>query len=284
MTIRSLLPHHARRLVLCLLPLALAACGIPAGTPSAQPAGSGAPALVNPAGTTNAKASFGFYPRYGNIAGLQQVESWLGRKAGYVLQCSDITSPTAMENSLYGEIVQPGKVQTLAGKAKFVLGVPLAFKSQPNRLVDTLNGVNDASFRAVATQLVAAGYPDAILRLGWEFDGDWMPWSAPGREANFIAAFRHVHDVFKSVSSGFRYDFNGATGVDGWKTTWAKSYPGDAYVDIIGGDAYDRGPAVLSRLPGALKAQRDMAIAHGKQISFPEWGLAYARFKVLFGA
>ena len=114
----------------------------------------------------------------------------------------------------------------------------LAFKSQPNQLVDTINGVNDASFRAVATQLVASGFPDAVLRLGWEYDGDWMPWAAPGKETNLIAAFRHVHDVFQSVSTRFRYDFNGTTGVDGWKTTWAKCYPGDAYVDIIGGDAY----------------------------------------------
>ena len=203
---------------------------------------------------------------------MQSIESWLGRKAAYVAQFSDITSPAAMVNSLYGEIVQPGKFQTLAGKAKFVLGVPLSFRSDPS-LTNTVNGVNDSAFRSVASQLAAAGYPDAVIRLGWEFDGDWMPWAAPGKEATFIAAFRHVHDVFTSVSNKFRFDFNGTTGVDGWKTTWAKSYPGDAYVDIIGSDAYDRGPGVLSRLPAALKAQRDMAIAHGKQISFPEWGL-----------
>ncbi len=226
-----------------------------------------------PSGTTNAKASFGFYPRYGNLSGLAQIESAIGRKATHIVQFTDISSPSAMVQSAWGELVAPGMFQTRAGISKMVLSIPLAFKNQTARLQDTINGVNDSSFVTVANYLVGAGHPDAVLRLGWEFDGDWMPWAAPGQEAKFIAAFRHVHDVFKSVSSRFRYDFNGTTGVDGWKTTWEASYPGDAYVDIIGGDAYDRGPAVLSKLPAALKKQRDMAIAHGKQISWPEWGL-----------
>ena len=226
------------------------------------------------AGTTNAQASFGFYPRYGNVSGLQQIETWLGRKATHIVQFTDISSPGAMVQSAWGELAAPGMFQTRAGISKFVESVPLAFKNQSARLQDTINGVNDSSFITVANYLVAAGHPDAVLRLGWEFDGDWMPWAAPGKESSFIAAFRHVHDVFKSVSSRFRFDFNGTTGVDGWKTTWEACYPGDAYVDIIGGDAYDRGPAVLSRLPAALKKQRDMAIAHGKQISWPEWALA----------
>ena len=68
------------------------------------------------------------------------------------------------------------------------------------------------------------------------------------------------------------------------------AYPGDAYVDIIGLDVYDKGIPVawnsatkswvdpdrrveLGRCTN-LRFQRDFAIAHGKQVSYPEWGLS----------
>ncbi len=67
------------------------------------------------------------------------------------------------------------------------------------------------------------------------------------------------------------------------------AYPGDDYVDIVGMDLYDKGldtdwdettktwadpdAAFATNLP-SLTFQRDFAIAHGKQVSFPEWALA----------
>ena len=62
------------------------------------------------------------------------------------------------------------------------------------------------------------------------------------------------------------------------------AYPGNAYVDIIGLDAYDtstvsaanpsaRWNDQLNR-PYGLLWQRSFAAAHGKPMSFPEWGLA----------
>ena len=75
-------------------------------------------------------------------------------------------------------------------------------------------------------------------------NGDWYPWSesANGNSAGqYVAAWRHVHDIFTEV---------GATNVT-WvwspNTTYPGSialsglYPGDAYVDWVGIDAYNWG-------------------------------------------
>ena len=71
--------------------------------------------------------------------------------------------------------------------------------------------------------------------------------------------------------------------------TETAAYPGDTYVDIIGLDVYDRSlgvawdaktgswtspQATFNTLMPGLKFQRDFAIAHHKQVSYPEWALS----------
>ena len=65
-----------------------------------------------------------------------------------------------------------------------------------------------------------------------------MPWSSNGNQALWAGAFRHVVDVFRSVSPAFRFDWNG-TGKYFVAHDAPSSYPGDAYVDVVGLDQYD---------------------------------------------
>ncbi len=126
-----------------------------------------------------------------------------------------------------------------------------------------------------------------MIRLGWEFDGGWMPWSSPGNEALWVQAYRHVHDIFRSVSPGFKFDWNGDSG---YLQSQTAAYPGDDYVDVVGLDLYDKGMggatawnsstkawsdpnAAWASIVPNLVAQRAFAIAHGKPVSYPEWGL-----------
>ncbi len=149
-----------------------------------------------------------------------------------------------------------------------------------------MNGSNDVAYRVAATYLRDSGNADAIIRLGWEFDGGWMPWSSRGNEALWVNAYRRAADIFRSVSSNFRFDWNGDPG---WLQGQTSAYPGDNYVDIVGMDLYDKGlnaswnpstrtwndpaAAFATDIPN-LRFQRDFAIAHGKQVSYPEWALA----------
>ena len=149
------------------------------------------------------------------------------------------------------------------------------------------NGSNDGAFTVAATYLKNGGFPNAVIRLGWEFDGGWMPWSSPGNEALWVQAYRHVHDVFRAVSPGFKFDWNGDSGYLQGQTA---AYPGDSYVDVVGIDLYDKGMggatawnsstrswsdpnAAWSRILPNLQWQRDFAVSHGKPVSYPEWGL-----------
>ncbi len=73
----------------------------------------------------------------------------------------------------------------------------------------------------------------------------------------------------------FRFDFAPSRGRDA--IPWTECYPGDDYVDVIGMDSYDQPPGVSFteqiKEPYGLQAQVDFAQAHGKPVSYPEWGL-----------
>jgi Glycosyl hydrolase family 26 len=104
-------------------------------------------------------------------------------------------------------------------------------------------GAFDTYVRSYAASVRSYGKP-VVIRFAHEMNGNWYPWS-PGVNGNtaadYVAAFRHVHDVFAA---------QGVTNV-----TWAwvpnipytgsvdlpQVYPGDAYVDQVGLDGYNWG-------------------------------------------
>jgi beta-mannanase len=104
-----------------------------------------------------------------------------------------------------------------------------------------------------------------------------------GTAADFKAAFQHVVTIFRN---------RGANNVIfTWQATdWAfradptarvaaaKWYPGDAYVDVIGADAYNwytcgEGQAKWNSMKTLLDPVIRFARAHGKQVSLPEFGV-----------
>jgi beta-mannanase len=106
-----------------------------------------------------------------------------------------------------------------------------------------LAGRFDPLLRQFAEDVRDWGHP-VLLRFAPEMNGDWNSWS-PGVNGNspqeFVAVWRHVHDLFEAV---------GARNVE-W--VWSPNvsfphstplpvlYPGDAYVDWVGVDGYNWG-------------------------------------------
>jgi hypothetical protein len=141
---------------------------------------------------------------------------------------------------------------------------------------------NDHYLRAARTLATyRPGDPEVHIRTGWEFNGDWFPWSAHGKPQAFIGAYRQFVTAFRSVSPRFVFEWNVNVGDVGMNPETA--YPGDAYVDIIGMDFYwntEWDPAdpiqawnsMLTRRYG-LQWHQDFARAHGKRTAYSEWGI-----------
>jgi Glycosyl hydrolase family 26 len=169
------------------------------------------------------------------------------------------------------------------------LGVPI-IPTSGGAPVGTLaagaTGAYNSYFVTLAQNLVNNGEPSAYIRLGWEFDGGWFTWNAttPANEASFAGYFQQIVTSMRSVAgANFKFIWNpteAAFATPGYNV--ALAYPGSAYVNYIGIDAYDQSwarpqtPANAwneSVLPGLIGAQQ-FAAAQGKPLAIPEWGVA----------
>jgi glycosyl hydrolase family 26 len=148
--------------------------------------------------------------------------------------------------------------------------------------------------RHVSLKRIAAGqyderirqYADAVrafrcrvvLSFGHEMNGWWytwgLPWTKPG---TFIAAWRHIHDVFASEHASNviwswdpshlyqHYAHKSASLASVW-------YPGDAYVDWIGLDGYLRTGTTFGGIFG--RQLRNIRSLTSKPVYIAETGVA----------
>ncbi len=235
----------------------------------------------------------GVYVGFNQQERLLQFEDDLGAPVDVVVTMADSRSSDAMVSSVWGQFAGPdAHLPDSADRLQVVVSVPVAFgpggmgRTAEGRaeigenLRAVAAGRNDGEYRLVAEYLVEAGYGDAIIRLGHEYDGDWAPYSARDNAEAYVAAFRHVHDVLSDVSPSFRFD---------WTSTAAHfveygpaAYPGDDVVDVIGLDIYWRDAEPIDdemwqrRFEPVLRAHLEFAQERGKPVSYPEWGRAFA--------
>jgi Glycosyl hydrolase family 26 len=147
--------------------------------------------------------------------------------------------------------------------------------------------------KTLATNLVTAGLGSSVIRLGHEANGDWFPDSipdTPNGDAEWIKFWDNTVTAMRSVAgANFLFDWTVNAGYR--NIPLADWYPGDAYVNIIGIDAYDAG--VPSTVPfgrrwsylydeaDGIGAVEGFAAVHGKPLSIGEWGIEPAQGSTL---
>ena len=228
-----------------------------------------------PSGAGAAAALLGVY--CGNDpADVTQFETWLGRNVDGILGYTGSADWTDYDGS-----VGWAKGVWSALDRRVLWSVPLIPKGAT--LEDAASGKYDSHYTAAAKQLATFRPSEKVLyvRTAWEFNGDWFPWAAKGKEAAFIGAFQHFVKAFRAESTRFVIEWNVNVGDVGMNPETA--YPGDAYVDIIGMDFYwntDWDPkdpeaawtSMRDRTYG-LKWHQAFAATHGKPTAYSEWGI-----------
>nr|WSX78291.1 glycosyl hydrolase [Streptomyces sp. NBC_00899] len=215
------------------------------------------------------------------VAGLQK---WLG---GTPVRVGHTYLPGDDWDAIEGEqdLLQPWADWRRADPTRlFVLNVPMQERNEEH-LDDSevrslirqgASGAFDEHYTRLAEHLVELGVPDTVVVLGWEMNGTtYSDRCGPDPEGwktywnRIVAAMRAV------PGQNFRFDFAPSRGTD--DVPWTECYPGDDTVDVIGMDSYDQPSgedfSEQVRQPYGLQAQVDFAAAHGKRVSYPEWGL-----------
>lgn len=172
-----------------------------------------------------------------------------------------------------------------------VYGLPMIPSDDDGSFATIIAGQHDAVYRTIAQDLRAHGRGRSVVRIGWEANGDWFPWSATAADAaQYRAAFRHIATVLHSVAPDLIIDFDVGCGTSmkgqhDRLDALQLLYPGDDVVDLVGCDTYDwyntisRDQATwqLTLHPAdsvGIGDVAEFARAHGKGMSVPEWGLA----------
>jgi hypothetical protein len=148
----------------------------------------------------------------------------------------------------------------------------------------------------LAENLVSYGAGNTVIRLGLEANGQWEAdyvGSTLGEMSDWAECYANTVTAMRAVpGSHFLFVWNPDICTN--YIPLSKWYPGDAFVQVIGADAYDMDcetlktvaqegwKAYLTNQSNSAAANPDFpslanilafAVAHGKPMSFPEWGL-----------
>jgi hypothetical protein len=181
---------------------------------------------------------------------------------------------------------------------------------QPVSLVIGATGAYNGYFYSMGQNLVAAHLGNSILRLGWEFNGDWYAWKVlhPVDASNFATYWKQIVDTLRTVpGQNFKFDWNGALTYVGPSPPFvlSQAFPsgndasGKPYVDFVGLDVYDESwnyyPWAQGSTPTQIETARSntwngmvdtsvdwwgipvwssIAKSNKIPITFPEWGLS----------
>lgn len=219
---------------------------------------------------------------------MDRFSRWLGRKQDHDLLYFNQQSGQALEQSV-PYIVSVGAAVLAAGR-KVHWSIPAGGS---RAYAEIASGQRDDLYRQIAHR-IAALYGNSAqrvcVRLFWEFnlpeqtlaargtDGTWQP-------KLYIAAYRRVASILRSVSDRFYFDWCPNIGEGGVAPD--QCYPGDDLVDVVSADiyyrsAYDRqdhrdGGAAIFQY---RRTQRfgldwlaDFASKRGKLVGLSEWGV-----------
>lgn len=215
---------------------------------------------------------------YGGM--MSTLEGWRGSSFGvlhgWANQDTWSNALTFFNNSVPSEFVAKS-----GGWRKIAISTPLLTQQTKGQFSQCAAGAFDQYFRGMAQRLVWRGATNVIIRLGWEFNGTWFPWSVNGNYSGYKACFRRAVQAMRSVVPGLQIEWpvNRESWNGKYQATAANAYPGDDVVNIIGLSYYDQWPAAtsLSVWNANFKPELDFwanfARSRGKKLAFGEWGL-----------
>jgi hypothetical protein len=112
------------------------------------------------------------------------------------------------------------------------------------QLGDVIEGDYDSYIREFAESARNWGHA-FFLRYDWEMNGNWFPWGETingNNPGEYVAAWRHVHDIFSSVgATNATWVWCPYAEVDRHFADLAPLYPGDEYVDWTCMDGFNWG-------------------------------------------
>jgi hypothetical protein len=254
--------------------------------------GAGAPA-ASAATSRIGQAAVGVYTGPADTVEHDAFSAWLGSDATYALDYIDEAQSWADIAGRSDWMLSRWSAWVRAGTdRRLILSVPMLNQASDGMLAEGAAGAFDDHFRTLAQKIADYGLGDAVIRLGWEANGDWYPWRASADPEAWKAYYRRIVNIMRSVQpklpglprQSFEFDLSYCRGTSGTQVRFETMYPGDDVVDVLALDSYDvkwrdalsppemRWNDLLTQEMG-LNDFTTFAAAHGKPMGLSEWGL-----------
>jgi len=275
-----------------------------------DPSASGGEGVVFGGSSPTSSKVLGWYDGNHSPTSLETAASWLGGQADiqYALEFLDATSWSTISDPSWFISQWQGSPYTMVwGVPMIPCGAPSTSCSPNATDFDAVaNGSDNAYYKTLAQNLIAGGFGSSYIRLGWEFQGGWFPWTicnADGQR-DFVPAFQNIVTSMRSATgANFKFIWNPDNSTNTSCAGQVENYyPGDSYVDEVAIDVYDTDGSTDSSstrwnnylngvnsggwtatAPEAINGQTfegyglnwvlAFAKEHNKQVGFPEWGL-----------
>jgi hypothetical protein len=219
----------------------------------------------------------GAYPPDDTPAGAAAFGTWRGHPLAVV----DAWSARAT----WAQIIDPAWLYRRWQKTSYIMAFGVAMLPEDVTGVSLqacASGSYDGYWRKFGQVISSYGLGKSIIRLGWEFNGNWYVWQASD-PATWARCWQQIVTSARSTAPGLQWDWNVNRGVSRGLGDPVLAYPGNAYVSMIGIDSYDSWPPATTaagwqvQLNGkqGLNYWLAFAKAHGKLLSVPEWGNVY---------
>lgn len=240
------------------------------------PVGSGASTVTHRQQQHKA-AALGVYAGPSAVSAVMAFQFQIHSKVDYVMDFVDGSSWTS--------IAHPANLTAWSSLGyKTIWGVPMLPNSGGSLSVGA-TGAYNSYYASLARALVASRQGGDIIRIGWEFNGIWFPWSAPGKATQFIDYYRQIVTAMRGVPGAhFAFEWNPSRGDIG-AGDLSEYWPGNSYVSYVGLDVFDvewqtypgwglEFSHILTE-PYGLNWFAAFAAQHHKPMVFPEWGLGW---------
>jgi len=249
--------------------------GQASATGSPAPGGTGAPSTTGSRPAVPAIRGGGRVP--GGMSGVvvggrDKMTAWEQFRGSKVTVVNGYT-----DRSSWSTIIDPWIGGEYAGwDGQLVISQPF-FPDGGGDFGSCANGAYSSQWAQFGSYLNNIGRPKTIVRLAWEFNGDWFPWSVGKTDVDtWKRCFQQVVGAIRSTDPQVRIDWN----LNAHSGRY-DAYPGDSYVDIIGIDNYDMWPASVNESSWNSSCNASSGLCdvirfarqHGKQFSVSEWGL-----------
>ncbi|GAA3200699.1 glycoside hydrolase family 26 protein [Actinocorallia longicatena] len=267
---------HKRRPRPTAGPTTTAGPTVPGGPGATRPPPGSGDCATGPKLVPTCGAWWGVYVRNAwqdsSITGL---EGKVGRKFNIVMRYFDWTDGPA------GRFPDASAQRMSAGRHLFFSWDTRVYRTgKPVRWAEIASGAHDAKIVRPAAERMKAFGRQAFVSFDHEME---LNLDSRGTEAEYVAAARHVHDVFRRAGvTNVVWVFTTSGGIYGdMPNKINRLYPGDAYVDWVGWDPYNfhrchnAGWETFSQSIDRSYRWFSQGIGRDKPLILPEFGTAW---------